>query len=195
MRNSFLKIALLAIFSFSYASYSACQCPLTQLGKAECDKYEIIFKGKVVSVKECNHNFGEALFELEELYKGDATKQFKVLFECGVECAQKFNPGDEWIIYSKYKQIDNAKMDWCSRSRKFFKVDKEDFYTFTYGNDYYDEAKFLRENLGIHRFLNTPQNVTANRNILPNQTQSLIIVVCSILGIVLFYWAFNRFFK
>jgi len=173
----------------------ACQCPLTQLSLEECNKYEIIFKGKILRVADCDHKFGEAIFEIEELYKGNATQEFKVLFECDVECVQKFNPGDEWIIYSRYKQLDNAKMDWCSRSRKFFKVDKEDFYTFTYGNDYYDEVKFLQEKLGVHRLLVEHKSQIDNRNIRPNTKQMIVILICSLAAIVLFYFLFNKFFR
>jgi hypothetical protein len=176
-------------------SVLACQCPLTKLGMEECDKYEIIFKGKILSVKDCGDKFGEAVFEVEELYKGNATKEFTVLFECGGECQQKFNPGEEWVIYSRYKQIHNAKMDWCSRSRKFFKIDKEDFYTVTYGNDYYDEVKFLREKLGIHRLLADNKVTDGNRNRLPDKTGFVVVIICSLLGIILFYYLFNRFFR
>ncbi len=174
---------------------SACQCPITRLGLEECNKYEIIFKGKIATVKDCGGKFGEAVFEVEELYKGNATKKFKVLFECDVECAQKFNPGEEWIIYSRYKQIDNAKMDWCSRSRKFFKIENQDFYAITYGNDYYDEVKFLREKLGVHRLLADSPKPEANRNKIPDQTQFVIILLCSLAGLILFYYLFNRFFR
>ncbi|MDI9339803.1 MAG: hypothetical protein QM534_04465 [Sediminibacterium sp.] len=176
-------------------SIHACQCPITVLGKAECDKYEIIFKGKIKSVKECGNRYGEALFEVEELYKGNIAQQFVVLFECNVACAQKLNAGEEWIIYTRYKQVNNAMMDWCSRSRKFFSNEKEDFYTVTYGNDYYDELKFLRENMGLHRFLKPQQTAQEKRNLLPTNTQSIIIVLCSIGTLILFYWLFNRFFK
>lgn len=132
------------------------------------------------------------MFEVQELYKGNATKEFKVLFECGVECAQKFNAGEEWIIYSRYKQLDNAKMDWCSRSRKFFKIDKQDFYAVTYGNDYYDEVKFLQEKLGVHRVLVEHKSQIDNRNERPNTNQTIVILLCSIASIVLFYYLFNR---
>jgi hypothetical protein len=86
-------------------------------------------------------------------------------------------------------------MDWCSRSRKFFKNEKEDFYTVTYGNDYYDEVKFLREKLGNHRFLQGDLNRDENRNVIPKINQTIVLVLCSLLAIVLFYWAFNKFFK
>jgi len=191
-----VKIALSFCFVFlSGNSLMACQCPLTKLSMDECAKYEIIFKGRILRVVDCDHKFGEAIFEVEELYKGNATKEFKVLFECGVECAQKFNPGEEWIIYSRYKQIDNAKMDWCSRSRKFFKVDKEDFYTVTYGNDYYDELKFLREKLGVHRLLVEHKSQIAERNQRPDTNQMIIILVLSIVSLVVFYYLFNKFFR
>jgi hypothetical protein len=197
MAHVFKKIHVFFIFSLSllFSTSKACQCPLTQLSPKECDKYEIIFKGRILRVADCGDKFGEAIFEIQELYKGNATQEFKVLFECNAVCAQKFNPGDEWIIYSRYKQIDNAKMDWCSRSRKFFKIDKEDFYTVTYGNDYYDEVKFLQEKLGIHRVLVEHKSQIDNRNVRPDTTQTIIILICSLVAIVLFYFLFNKFFR
>lgn len=189
------RLFFVLVLCLLISKVQACQCPLTQLSLDECNKYEIIFKGKILSAVTCDLKFGEAVFEIEELYKGNATKQFKVLFECNEECFQKFTVGDEWIIYSRYKQIDNAKMDWCSRSRKFFKIDKEDFYTYTYGNDYYDEVKFLQEKLGAHRVLAEKKSMEDNRNIKPNGTQMLVILLCSLTAIILFYYLFNKFFR
>lgn len=195
MIRSCFSLALVLFFLLSHLWALACQCPLTRLSLEECDKYEIIFKGKILSVQDCGDKFGEAVFEIDELYKGNASKEFKVLFECGVECAQKFKPGEEWIIYSRYKQIDNAKMDWCSRSRKFFKIDKEDFYAVTYGNDYYDEVKFLQEKLGVHRLLADKKSQDGNRNKIPDKQGFIIVLICSLAGLVLFYYLFNRFFR
>lgn len=195
MRNIFFKLFFSSLFFLNGFVILACQCPLTSLGLEESNKYEIIFKGKVISVTTCNSNFGTAIFELEELYKGNATKQFKVLFECGVECAMDFNEGEEWIIYSNYKQVDKALMNWCSRSRKFFKNEKEDFYTSTYGNDYYDELKFLRQTLGLHRFLVLKQTTTENRNERPTTNQTILMLVISLSAIILFYWLFKKYFK
>lgn len=195
MIKSFCNLLLILFLLLRHSPALACQCPLTRLSMEECDKYEIIFKGKILSVKDCGDKFGEAVFKIDELYKGNASKEFKVLFECGIECAQKFNPGEEWIIYSRYKQIDNAKMDWCSRSRKFFKIDKEDFYAVTYGNDYYDEVKFLQEKLGVHRLLADKNPQDGNRNKIPDQKGFVIVLLCSLAGLVLFYYLFNRFFR
>lgn len=194
MKPFFLRILFLCFVLAGQAAW-ACECPYSVLSLEECNKYEIIFKGKVVSVKPCVDKPGEVLFELEELYKGNSGKNFKVLFDCNSECAMKFLPGDEWIIYSRYKQIDNAMMDWCSRSRKYFKNENEDFYTVTYGNDYYDEVKFLRKQLGVHRFLLSKSAETLNRNVIPGINQTVILVICSLLAIVLFYWLLNRYLK
>lgn len=190
-----MKYIFLLLF-FVLSSFAiACDCPHTSLSMDECNKYELIFKGKITNVKMCNNNFGEAMFTIEELYKGNATKEFKVLFECGGECFQKLSIGDEWIIYSNYKQLNNVLLDWCSRSRKFFQNPKEDFYTVLYGNDYFDEIKFLQKELGNHRVLTDVKNGAENRNIRPTTTQTIVILLVSIACIVLFYFLFNKFFK
>ena len=173
----------------------ACQCPLSSLNIDECNKYDLIFKGKIISLKPCENKPGEALFELEELYKGNATQKFTILFECNSECALRLNVGEEWIIYTNHKQLNNAQLNWCSRSRKYFSNDKEDFYSVNYGNDYVEELKFLRDNFGLHHFLPEPKNVTTDRNIKPSINQSIAMVVISISFILLFYWLFNRYFK
>ncbi len=189
-----LRIYFLSLLLINF-KVQACQCPLTKLDLTECYKYEIIFKGKVISLKNCDGKLGETIFSVEELYKGNTTKEFKVLFDCADECARQFNVGEEWVIYTNYKQINNAKMDWCSRSRRYFRVDKEDFYTVTYGNDYYDEVKFLREKLGLHRLLTQKEDVVVNRNTKPNSQQTILILACSLVVIILFYYLFNKFFK
>ncbi len=190
-----LSLILVLVLGHGWFTLNACQCPLTTLGNEECNKYELIFKGKIISVKNCEGKYGEAIFEIEELYKGNAAKQFKVLFECEIECAQQFNTGEEWIVYTRYKQIDNALMDWCSRSRKYFKNEKEDFYAVTYGNDYFDELKFLREKLGLHRLLADTKNAAQGRNKMPTSNQTIVILIASIVFLLLFYWLFNKWYR
>ena len=191
----FIKVYFLINLFLTFYSGRACQCPFTVLSLAECNKYEIIFKGRIDSIKNCADNYGEVIFQIDELYKGNTTKHFKILFDCKEECAVKFAVGEEWIIYSNYKQITNGKMDWCSRSRKYIKVENQDFYTVNNGNDYLTEVRFLREKLGLHRVKVDVQNAAANRNIRPTNTQSIITLICSILAVFLFYWMVNKFLK
>lgn len=186
-----ILVCLLIVLGFKAIS---CQCPPTQLGLDECKKYELIFRGKVLNVKACELRPGEATFEVLELYKGNATAEFKVLYTCKEACARLFKPGEEWIIYTRYKQIDNAQMDWCSRSRKFFNSDKEDYYSVLYGNDYQDELSFLRKELGLHRLL-AKQEISQNRNKHPSTTESALILISSLFALLLFYYLFNRFFR
>lgn len=193
--SAFWRLLAFLVLQLSALPSWACQCPMTTLSLEECSKYDIIFKGRLLSVKDCDHKFGEALFEVQELYKGNTTEKFIVLFECHVECAMKLNAGEEWIIYTNYKQVDKGMMDWCSRSRKHFSNDKEDFYAVNYGNDYYDEEKFLREKLGLHRFLAEKITAEDNRNTRPSNTQMVVILICSLTAVVLFYWVFKRFVK
>jgi len=190
----FLQKAFLPFLFFS-GSLFACQCPVSILSLKECDKYEVIFKGKVLSVITCDSKPGEALFEVEELYKGNAEQKFKVLFDCNDDCFYEFRPGEEWIIYSRYKQVNTASMDFCSRSRRFFNQANEDYYTSTNGNDYEDELNFLREKLGLHRLVETKQHQDYSRNNLPNSTQFVIILLVSIAGLLGFYFIFNRYLK
>lgn len=174
----------------------ACQCPVTSLSEAELAKYDIIFKGRIDSVMH-NGKKSVAVFTIGELYKGMVAKEFTVLFDDEDVCKLELNPGDEWIIYANYHQIDNAKLDFCSRSRKFIKNIKEDFFTETTGVSYDEEFKFLQEKLGLHKVLKENPNKAAveNRNILPNTNQLIIGFLCSLGGLFLFYWLFNRFFK
>ncbi len=192
MKYIFTIICLL----FTIQVSQACQCPVTSLSDAELAKYDIIFKGKVDSLT-LNGKKSVAVFTVDELYKGMIAKEFTVLFDDEDVCKLELRPGDEWIIYANYHQIDNAKLDFCSRSRKFIKNIKEDFFAETTGISYDEELKFLQEKLGLHKVLKENPNKAAveNRNILPNTNQLIIGFLCSLGGLFLFYWLFNRFFK
>ena len=172
----------------------ACQCPITSLTDKETNKYDIIFKGKIKSIKLNNKN-SEAIFEVDELYKGLLAQDFKILFNDADLCKIELRAGDEWIIYTNYHQIDNATLDFCSRSRKFFKNNKEDFFAETIGISYDEELRYLQTTLGLHKLMKENPNRVENRNILPTSNQTIIMVICSLLALIAFYWLFNKFFK
>lgn len=172
----------------------ACQCPITSLTDKETNKYDIIFKGKIKSVKLNNAN-SEAIFTVDELYKGLLAQDFKILYNDADVCKIELRAGDEWIIYTNYHQIDNAKLDFCSRSRKFFKNNKEDFFAETTGISYEEELRYLQANLGLHKLMKENPNKVENRNILPSSNQSIVMFICSILGLIFFYVLINKLFK
>lgn len=187
-------ILLIILFVFVGRFAQACQCPVTSLNEAELAKYDIIFKGKIKSVK-LNKAKSEALFAVSELYKGMVSIEFTLLFDDADVCKLELRPGDEWVIYANYHQIDNAKLDFCSRSRKFFKNVREDFFEETTGVSFDEEVHYLQTKLGLHKPLKENPNKVENRNILPNTNQMILGFICSLLGLFLFYWLFNRFFK
>jgi len=190
MKQLLLIILLILSSKLSFA----CQCPLSTLDLKELQKYEIIFKGKIKSIK-LDKEKSEAIFSISELYKGILADDFKIIFNDADPCKLELRVGDEWIIYSNYYQIDNAKLDFCSRSRKYIKNIKEDFFAETTGISYDEEQRYLQEQLGLHKLLKTNPNVVENRNIIPNQTQFAVILICSMLGLIIFYWIFNKLFK
>jgi len=181
---------------FNVNSSIACTCPLTTLSLAECDKYQIIFRGKVVSHTTCTDKPGETVFQILDLFKGKVHEKFKVLYHCNEPCSSTFNPGEEWIIYTNYKQVDNARLDWCSRSRKFIKNFKEDYYAQTYGNSYDEEVAFLRKNLGTYKVMeDREENAAGKRNILPSKTQFIVTLFISMAVVILFIQLFKKYFK
>jgi len=187
------QLLLILLIVFSEISF-ACQCPLTQLNEKELQKYEIIFKGKISSIK-LNKEKSEAIFNINELYKGIAGEQFKVLFDDLDVCKLELRVGDEWIIYSNYLQIDNAKLDFCSRSRKYIKNVNEDYYAETTGISYDEELRYLQEHLGLHKLMKNNPNKVENRNIIPNTNQFIMSALGSIIGLLVFYFIVNKLFK
>lgn len=173
----------------------ACQCPITTLNEAEISKYEIIFKGKIISVNLKETGNSEAIFSIDELYKGNSTQQFTVLFDNSDACKIELKAGEEWIIYSNYVQINKAKLDFCSRSRKFIKNIKEDFFAVTTGMSYDEELRYLQTKLGLHKLLKDNPNKVENRNKIPSKSQFIIMLLCSFVGIFAFYWIIKKVLK
>ncbi len=184
------------IFAFIFISQLgiACQCPLTQLNTAELNKYDIIFKGKINSLK-INGVRSEAVFTIDELYKGMIAQNFKIIYNNEDVCKLDLRSGDEWIIYTNYYQIDNAKLDFCSRSRVYIKNIKEDFFTVNTGVSYDEELKYLQKNLGLHKLLKNNPNRVENRNIIPTSNQFIVVLIFSLIGLVFFIWLVKKLLK
>jgi len=186
-------IVLLFLVLFLKNGY-ACQCPITQLNALELNKYEIIFSGQINQLKMNGAN-SEAIFTIKELFKGMIAQNFKVIFNNDDACKLELRKGDDWIIYSNYNQIDNAKLDFCSRSRLYIKNIKEDFFAVNTGISYDEELKYLQKNLGLHKLLKNNPNKIENRNKLPTNNQFIIILLFSMAGLIFFIWLVGKFLK
>jgi hypothetical protein len=194
---------ILFLFALAFASgftpmrgqQRACECPPSELSEQETEKYTVIFRGTIDSVKTCDDTPGRAYFRVDELYKGRVQPTFVVAFWCGEACAVGFHPGEEWLIYTNHQQVYSGRMDWCSRSRKYFRNVNEDYYAVNYGVSYFDELAFLRKHLGIHRTMDASGLEPAGRNFRPSTFETVVLLVCSLAGILLFYWLFRKLFK
>lgn len=182
------------MFFYFHNAALACQCPVTALNEQEIKKYDIIFKGSIKTIN-LKGEKSEAIFLVSELYKGMLPAEFKIIFNDADACKIDMRVGDEWIIYTNYYQMENAKIDFCSRSRKYIKNSKEDFFVELTGISYDEELSYLQKNLGIHKLMKEKPNRVEQRNILPNQKQFVLLLVCSLIFMVLFLWLFNRYFK
>jgi hypothetical protein len=197
-KSAFKKLLLLLSFLILNSQFSilkACQCPPTSLTLEECAKYELIFRGRIISTTVCENNKGSAVFEISELYKGASTKTITVHFDCNTPCTLQFNAGEQWIIYTVYKTVSAAHMDWCSRSRRFIKNVKEDFYVMNLGNTYDEEISFLQKSLGVHSVSPERNSQEDHRNELPSRPQMIIYMIIGLGGILLFYYLFKKFVK
>lgn len=189
-----ILIFLMPLLASITSTAKACQCPFTSLSAQECDKYELIFKGHINSVQ-LDGSKSFAMFTVDELYKGNTASAFKIMFNDEDPCKISMRPDDEWIIYCNYYQLESAKLDFCSRSRKFFKNIKEDFFYSTTNVTYDEELRFLKNTLGLHKLRKEQSNQAGNRNQIPSHRQFIITLICSVLAIIVFYWLFNKFFK
>ena len=191
---TYLVVVIMVVWS---PVVKACQCPVVPLNRELTANYQLIFYGRVVDVHDCGDRPGEAIFEIRELYQGNSAPTFTIVFDCKEECYLPFQKGDEWLMYTNYRQMGNGRMDWCSRSRKMMSVPKEDFYTVNYGTTFDDDIRFLRDSLGIHRTASSELADNGPRNQHPDLNASAIMLIVSLAGMVGFYvliryWLFKK---
>jgi len=178
----------------------ACQCPpLSPISKDLCEKYEVIFYGKVDSVSPCGTNgISTAHFTIIELYKGGVEQFVNVDFDCSSSCMMSFAKGDEWIIYSIFQRFDLLTVNLCGHSRKFFHDAAQDVNQITSERTFEQEKQFLNKALGIQSFikkneLNQQQNELAHENTQPSAISKLLLLLASalVMGIV-YYISRNK---
>lgn len=190
-----VSILFFSFFFFSLFSFRpalACDCPpLKSIDSADLSYYHLIFEGVVDSVET-----GTVHFILNDLYLGSAPRKVPVNFDDSSDCRMSFTKGETWMIYSKYERFGKPAVLFCSRSRKLFGNEKEDFYTATSGNTYLAEKEYLIKNLGRREFVDKKlRDEPGPTNIHPTGRTSILLVVISIPVLLLFYYLFRRFFN
>jgi hypothetical protein len=158
--------------------------------------YDIIFKGKVIAVNCKPGVYKEAVFEISDLFKGSSAQHVKVLIDTVSDCSKPVLKGQLWLIYSNYKQWQRPLLNWCSRSRKWFENENEDYYAFANGLSFEDEITFLKSKLGRQRIITSAEpETTGERNVLPQPFMLLILIGISSVGLILLNVVLKRFLK
>jgi hypothetical protein len=192
--NHFLFILLLVIST----PIIACECPsLPKLTPDYCKQFKLIFRGTVQKVAQCNE-INHATFKIQELYKGQSKNELELYFDCSGDCKLNFNPGETWIIYANYVQLNKPKVDFCSRSRKL--VDNEiKVATNFVASDlrFNEECDWLKENLGIQKIAveDSFQTIDTHRNQLPESSFSLTLIIISLIVFSIIILIVKKFLK
>ncbi|GAB4142658.1 MAG: hypothetical protein Fur0041_17730 [Bacteroidia bacterium] len=157
-------------------------------------RYEMIFRGKVVSVNACSGE-ATALFNIETLYKGKAYSQTELLFDCSSDCAMNFTSGEEWIIYANYVGYGKPKAEFCSPSRLKYSA-ADDPALLTHGFTFQQEDSLLRATLGTVAFNEKKENTVPDRTLqYPDQKQFFIYTILGLAGLGVIYLITKKLFN
>jgi hypothetical protein len=198
IKNSIRKTPLFFIFFLCFLKIFSCDCPkLQKLNMEYCSHYSLIFKGTVRKVSTCNE-INHALINIQELFKGEATKNIELYFDCSSDCKMNLMVGETWIIYANFIQLNKPKVEFCSRSRKL--IDNEikvasNFIASDLG--FNEEVDWLKENLGIKKIITEDRIKTfdTHRNQLPEKKTSLLLILFSLLFFLILIFIIKKYFK
>jgi hypothetical protein len=188
------KNILFFLLFFSKICFS-CQCPQLQpISKDLCTTYNVIFFGKVDSVKNCGTDgISTAYFTLNELYKGAVEQHVKIDFDCASDCMMNFSKGDQWLIYSSFQRFDLMTVNICEHSRKFFSDASQDIYQIASHRTFVQEKQFLNATFGIQPYvknneLNKLENDLRPHNDQPSSLNKLLLLLVSFIAMGIVYY-------
>jgi hypothetical protein len=194
MTRLFLSLIFIGVVSLRSA---ACDCgafpPLTKEIFKTNNPKQVVFKGKVLSIAPCNE-LGECVFMVEALFSGTATRHLSAVYDCSSSCQMTFSPGEEWIIYGEYLQLEKIKIEFCSRSRKMNQLANTEADKIAYGLTSTEEFEWLKQNIGTKPLKESAVNhELAHKNEKPSPTTKIILLIVS-MGFMAFFILFSRRF-
>ncbi len=195
-----LFVFLFFILNFAFLfSQSSCGCDEAKLvfSQTYMDAHKLIFRGKTLVIAN-GEGFSKVTFVITQLYKGSSTKEVDVYFDGKSACNLKFNTGEDWLIYANYKQIKKPFVEYCSRSRKnVINTNKNIDLSYIKSDLTVDaESEKLRENLGLHNFsTQDKEEDNSHNNIIPGFWTRIVLILCSVAGFMLIYFATNKLLK
>lgn len=200
-------ISFLAFF-LAISSVLPCNCPTTlpKISKEETDGYTVIFSGFIKKIYHLEDG-DYAEFVVNNPYKGLVPRDIKIAYDNNTSCKMPFYEGDEWLIYSKKDSVNKKwTVNFCDRSRKFPEGDETDEYIIYSGMTLDEEIKFLSKTYSGGQMVGEdtltmiedekkividaarPQNFGTPR-------EKLILLICSLAGMIIIYLIIKKFVK
>lgn len=185
-----------------------CNCPTTlpKISREETDLYTVIFTGYIKKLyHEKDGDYAE--FVVNTPYKGLVPRDIKITYDNITTCKMPFFPGDEWLIYSKKDSVNKRwTVNFCDRSRKFPEGDETDEYTIYGGMTLDEELGFLSKNYATGQLVgeDTLTMIEDDKKIVVGverdqnfgtPRQKLILLICSLAGMIIIYLVIKRFVK
>ena len=167
----FLPILITLLF-FNY-SYS-CSCAIRgELSVSDYYQPDVILLGKVIKLEEnsltpeLEYNTKEITIEIKEFFKGrlQDVRQIKIYTSfsdasCGLAVN---NTGEDWIIFAHYNKHGYLLTDMCTPSKTI----KEP------GDEYLVKLKSYRDAVGVTKFYNSKQILSAEGELINGQPHGL----------------------
>lgn len=195
MRKQFISL----FFQLFVGIVLACDCASFPPLKKElftANPKQLVFRGKVMQVLDCN-DIGTCIFEVNEIFSGKSKRHLTAVYDCSSEaCQMNFTPGEEWLVYGEYMQVEKIKIEFCSRSRKISATPNDESEKIAFGYTVAEELDWLRSSLGNSEIQPDDENrILAHRNEKPAPTEKIILLVISmaaVIGIILLTKKFLR---
>jgi len=183
-----------------------CETILPKISKEETDQYTVIFSGFIKKIiHQPDGDFAE--FVVNVPYKGLIPRDIKISYDNSTSCKMEFFPGDEWLIYSKKDSVNKKwTVNFCDRSRKYPEGDETDNYTIYSGMTIDEEIRFLAKTYSsgqtvgedtltmIEEDKKIVVDVNRQQN-LGTPKEKLILLICSLTGMIIIYLIIKKFVK
>jgi hypothetical protein len=207
-RLAILFVLFFPLIGFAQEFSQACNCKqqLPKLSKEQTDAYSVAFAGYI---KRLIHQDKEdyAEFVVRTPYKGLVPRDIKIYYDSRTSCQMPFFPGDEWLIYAKKDSVNKRwTVNYCERSRKFPEGDEIDNYTVYSGNTLQEEIDFLEINYSNGQIVGEDTLTMIEEDHLKvidahrtdnygTPRQKIILLACSLLGMIIIYLVIRKFVK
>ncbi len=191
--HKYFNLFLFFLFFIFVSKGQNCNCiPLGPFTANDTNKAAVIFQCDINTV-EVIDGVGKVTATIHELYKGQVDRQVQLQFTSSDTCSIAIAPGDRWLIYGEYYQVKTILLTACSRSRKFFRDQKADFYAINTGQNFDEEVEALKTILSVKPILEA--QMSGRELIKPKGYTLIFLVAFSCIGFLLIWFILKKFLK